>query len=99
MESGSWLFWAVAVLAIAVVLLTSLIKNMNWNAKAKNLVATLLSVAGAGVFVAFSPDRSVNDFGDFFALATSAYGSSQLLYNFILRGTAVEHKLAETKVL
>jgi len=99
MESGNWLFFAVAILAIAVVLLTSLIKNVGWNSKAKNAVATVLSVAGAGIFVLLSPDRSLNDSGDFFALATSAYGSSQLLYNFILRGTTVEEKLAETKVL
>lgn len=99
METGTWLAYAVPALAVAVVLLTSLIKNVGWDGKKKNLVATVLSVAGAAVFVLVGPDRSLNDAGDFFALATSAYGSSQLLYNFILRGTSVEEKLAETKVL
>lgn len=96
---GTLIFYAVLGLGLAVVLLTSLIKNVGWDGKAKNLVATVLSVAGAGVVVLLNPGESLNDGGDFMALATSAYGTSQLLYNFILRGTHVEEKLAETKVL
>jgi len=99
LETGNWLAYAVPILAIVVVLLTSLVKNVDWSPKAKNLVATVVSVAGSALFVLASPDRSLNDAGDFLALSSSAYGASQLLYQFILRGTSVEQKLAETKVL
>lgn len=92
---GTAIFYAVLGLALGVVLLTSLIKNTGWNHKAKNAIATVLSVVGAGVIVLVNPGNSLSDGGDFMALATSAYGSSQLIYNFILRGTGVEEKLAE----
>ncbi len=99
METGNLLFWAATGLALGVVLLTSLVKNASWSGKFVNIFATILSVAGAGVLVVLSPDRSLNDAGDFMALATSSYGISQLIYNFIFKGTTVEKALANVSIV
>src|SRR6185436_11377662 len=79
---------------ISVVLLTSLIKNVEWNFKGKAAVATILSVLTAilalfmtGGFAAFTTVALFQTF-------TTVYASSQLIYQFIMKGTTVENKLA-----
>lgn len=82
------------IAAVCVVLLTSLFKNVNWTARTKNLIASVFSVAAAGISVWLLHGGNFNDVGDFFQLAVSTYGASQLFYNFILNGTVVESALA-----
>jgi hypothetical protein len=92
------LVFVVLVAAIAVVLLTSLIKNVNWSSKHKNLVATVLSVLAASImFVSVTPLATLSGTG-VLSIITSVYGTSQLLYQFILNGTGLERKLAGTDV-
>lgn len=92
------LVFVVAALALAVVLLTSLIKNVGWGNRAKNAVATVLSVISAGAIVLFGADVDLSP-GNLLNLTLAIYGSAQLIYNFILTGTTVEQRLAETHVI
>ena len=85
---------AVLVAGLAVVLLTSIIKHVNWTDKTKNLVATVLSVVAAFVLFISGVDFSAVTAIDLLGLITSVYGTSQLVYNFIFSGTGLERKLA-----
>lgn len=89
--------WVVAGLAVAVVLLTSLFKNVDWSDKVKNLVAVVFSVVGGAVSVWLSGgfDGAV----DVLQTSLLVYGASQLLYAFILKGTKPETALANVNVL
>ena len=83
--------YAIAVAAVAVVLLTSFIKNVGWDSKTKHIIATGLSVTAAALVswqqgVLESPD-------DFVQAAFSVYGLSQLIYNFVLSGTTLNERL------
>lgn len=80
--------------AIAVVLLTSLFKQADWNPKHKTLLATVLSVIAASVALLFGVDVSTLAGVDVMQLVLSIYGSSQLFYNFILHGTKMDDTLA-----
>jgi hypothetical protein len=88
--------WFVAGLAVAVVLLTSLFKNVEWSDKVKNLVAVVFSVVGGAVSVWLSGgfDGAV----DVLQTSLLVYGASQLLYAFILKGTTPEAALANVSV-
>lgn len=86
-------------LAVVVTLLTSLFKHVDWSAKTKNLLATVLSVLGAAVTVWLGEGRELANAGDVAQLAVTVYGGSQLLYNFLMRGTHIEEKIAEVEVL
>jgi hypothetical protein len=81
-------------LAVAVVLLTSLIKNDVWSGVAKNGVATVLSVIAAAAGVWFGVGITFNP-ADLFVSITAIYGLSQLIYNFIINGTAPGQALDE----
>jgi cellobiose-specific phosphotransferase system component IIC len=87
--------------AVLVVLATSLIKNVDMGDKAKNLIATVLSVVGgvATVLGTNGWDFSGFEGGDVLGTVLIVYGASQLLYNFILKGTQVEAKLEDVNVL
>jgi hypothetical protein len=89
------------VTIVLVVLATSLFKNVNMSDKAKNLIATVLSVVGAVVMQLTTGgfDFSQYEAVDVFGTVLTVYGGAQLLYNFILKGTQVEAVLAEKKVL
>lgn len=91
----------VFVVAVLVVLATSLVKNVNMSDKLKNLIATAISVLGGGLTVVGTNgwDFSGFDGGDVIGTALLVYGAANLIYNFILKGTQVEAKLAETQVL
>jgi len=91
----------VLVVAVAVVLATSLFKNVDMSDKVKNLIATLLSVVGGVVTVLGTNgwDFSGFDGGDVLGTVLIVYGAAQLIYNFILKGTQVDAKLEETHVL
>lgn len=87
----------VLVAGVLVTLLASLIKNSEWDHKYKATVATVLSVI-AGVAAAFV-GVPVAELGTIASnlpqFILSIYGTSQLLYQFILRGTTLDDKLAE----
>jgi hypothetical protein len=91
----------VLVVAVLVVLATSLLKNVAWSHKTKVLLATVLSVVGAAVAFLVQNGWSVAVLAslDPFAVALSVYGLANLFYNFILKGTEVEATLANAKVL
>lgn len=87
--------------AVLVVLGTSLIKNVNMSDKVKNLIATVLSVVGGVVTVLGTHNWDFNAFeaGDVLGTVLIVYGAAQLIYQFILKGTSVEAKLEDTKVV
>lgn len=80
----------VIVVAVLVVLLTALLRNVEWSGRVTTVLATVLSVVG-GVVTAFAANGwDVSQFGgaDVLSTALAIYGSSQLLYNLILKGTS-----------
>lgn len=88
----------VFVVAVVVVLATSLFKNVDMSDKVKNVIATILSVIG-GVVTTLGTngwDFAQFEAGDVLGTVLIVYGAAQLIYHFILKGTAVEAKLAET---
>lgn len=84
-------FWVLFGLAVAVVLLTSLFKNVEWDARVKNAIASALSVLAAGAVFFFQGDF---DTANFLQSALGIYGLSQLIYTFMLSGTVTDFKLA-----
>lgn len=89
--------WVVVGLAVAVVLLGSLLKNVGWSDKVKQALVVVLSVVGGVVSVWQA--GALNGASDVLQTATLVYGASQLIYAFIFKGTGVEQVLAEVKVL
>lgn len=79
---------------VLVVLLTSLIKNVEWNFKSKAAVATVLSVLTAVLALFLTGGWAAFTSVALFQTFTAVYGSSQLTYQFIMKGTTVEEKLA-----
>ena len=78
------------VVAVLVVLATSLIKTPWLNKKTKVLVATVVSILGAGVHVFLTGDFEA---GDFTATALQVFAGSQLIYQFILDNTPLDDRL------
>lgn len=93
------MIWVLLVAAVLVVLGTSLIKFAGLSEKVKNLIAIGLSVlVGAGWwFVSGGQDVLSNldtsNVTSLFAIVSSIYGLSQVLYHFLLDGTAVDNRL------
>lgn len=79
---------------VLVVLLTSLIKNVEWNFKGKAAVATVLSVLTAVLALFMTGGLAAFTAVALFQTFTTVYASSQLVYQFIMKGTVVEEKLA-----
>ena len=82
---------------VAVVLATSLIKNVTMSTRAKNAIAAVLSVV-AGVFVDLTTHGF--DFGsyaaaDILGTVLVIYGASQAIYQFILKGSPLDAKLED----
>lgn len=91
----------VFALSIAVVLLTSIFKSVEMSSKTKTLIAAVLSAVGAAV-----TDLATNgwDFGgyksaDVLGTAIVIFGTANLIYSFIMKGTTVDAKFEETSVL
>jgi hypothetical protein len=84
--------WVVFGLAIAVVLLTSVFKTIDVNSKVKSLIAVVLSiVAGATtVWATQNGDFSTINITQAVALV---YAASQVVYDFIFKGTGVDQAL------
>lgn len=84
----------VIIAVILVVLLTSLIKNVEWNFKSKAAVATVLSVLTAILALFMTGGLAAFTSVALFQTFTTVYASSQIIYQFIMKGTAIETKLA-----
>jgi hypothetical protein len=84
--------------ALLVVLLTSLLKNPWFSEKTKVAIATVLSVLVAGVAAWFGLGGAVNP-ANVFVLITSIYGTSNLVYKWILEGGRVDKALENTVVV
>lgn len=83
-------------LSFAVTILTSLFKANTFSAKQKNLIATGLSVvAGAATILLNGADFSA---GNVTATAVAIYGASQIAYQFILKGTAIDTLVTNTNL-
>lgn len=83
----------IALLSIAVTLLTSLFKTADLSAKQKNLIATGLSIVAGAASAYISGDVSASSLT---ASAVAVYGASQLAYSFVLKGTGLNDKLSST---
>lgn len=81
-------------LAVAVVFLTSLFKNVQFSDRIKNLIAVVVSTVGSAVTLWATKGGSFEG-ANFFELAVATYGSSQLVYNFIISSNAVGKKVDE----
>lgn len=86
----------IAVVAVLVVLATSLLKNVEWSDKAKNLIATVLSVVG-GVATVFATGGFVNA-TDVLTISGLVYAASQLIYTFIFKGFALNSTLEKVNI-
>jgi len=88
----------VLVAALLVVSGTSLLKAVDMSNRWKNTIAVVLSaVAGAAtVFIENGMDFSSLAGESILQTALLVYGASQIFYNFILKGTGVEAKLADS---
>jgi hypothetical protein len=83
------------LIAVVVVLATSLLKLPWFGEKVKVAIATVISVVGAAVHVWLT-----GDFEAFDLVATSlqVYGGSQLIYLFIMNDTKFDDKLERVGV-
>jgi len=87
--------------AVLVVLATSLFKNVDMSSRAKNVIATVLSVVGGVLTVVGTNGWDFSGFsgGDVLGTVLIVYGAAQAIYQFILKGTQVDASLEEKKVL
>lgn len=91
----------ILVVIVGVVLLTSLFKTVNMSTRTKTVLATALSVVGGVVADLSAKGFDVSQYQgvDILTAALVVYGGSQLIYNFIMKGTsagaALDAKLEE----
>jgi len=83
--------WLVTAAVIGSVLLTSVFKQVDFSARIKSLIAVVVSV-GLGALVAWKQDL-FNNTQDVFQAITAVYAFSQLAYQFLLKGTALDGTL------
>jgi len=84
--------WLVFGLAIAVVLLTSVFKTIDVNSKIKALIAVVLSIVAGAVTVWVTQDGDFSSINITQAIAL-VYAASQVVYDFIFKGTSVDQAL------
>jgi hypothetical protein len=82
----------VVVSAILVVFGTSLIKNVDWPDKVKNLIAVGLSLLAGTVGVYAM--GGFNNVTDVLGAATVVYGAAQAVYQFIFKGSSLNEKIS-----
>lgn len=83
---------------VGVVVGTSLIKNVDMSSKTKNFIATVLSVVGGIVTDLSAKGFDVSQYQgvDILTAALVIYGASQLIYKFLMEGTAADATLERT---
>lgn len=79
-------------LAMVTVLLTSLFKNVEFSSNIKNLIAVVVSTVGSAVTLWATKGGDFHG-ANLLELAISAYGGSQLIYNFIINSNSVGKKV------
>lgn len=73
------------VTAVLVVIATSILKNVEMTKKQKNIIATVTAVIGGSVAMIVENGGFDNLIGaGLFATILAVYGSSQLIYKFLL---------------
>lgn len=79
-------------LAVVVTLLTSLFKTIDLDSRWKSGIAVVLSVVAGAVTVWVAQD---GDFSTYNVVESVAlvYAASQVIYDFILKGTVLDQKL------
>ena len=93
--------WVIGLIVLlvsgGVVLLTSLFKNVNWSDRVKNILALGLSAVAGVVTDLASKNWDLAAYANLDILTTVLviYGAAQLIYNFIMKGTAVEATLSQ----
>lgn len=89
------------VVAVLVVLATSLFKTVDMSDKAKNLIAVVLSAVGGGLTALGTNGWDFSGFGagDVLGTVLIVYGAAEAIYNFILKGTRPEAVLAEKRLV
>jgi hypothetical protein len=84
---------------LGVSLLTSLVKHVEFSAKAKVALATVFSwVAGVVVELSLHP-ISEQTAASILGTVLAIFGGSQVFYKFIMEGTTLEQKLAAVRVI
>lgn len=92
----------VVIGAFLVLLLTSLVKNVEWSSKTKNLLTMAVSLVvglGAALLEAGSVDALAASPGGVMGVVSAIYLSSQVVYKFVMDGSRVEEFLSEKKVV
>lgn len=86
---------AVAIAAAVVVVVTSLFKRVDMSTKVKTFIATVVSAATALLADFASRGWSFDGYTGADILGTSVlvFGASQLIYKFIMEGTAADAAL------
>jgi hypothetical protein len=85
-----------AALAVLVVLATNVLKSVGWSASVKHLVATGVAVLAA--VLGLWSNGTLDSVTDVVEGALMIHGASQVVYNFILRGTALNDKMESVGV-
>ena len=92
----------VVIGAFLVLLLTSLFKHVNWSSKVKNLLAMVISLIvglGSALLNAGSIDALADNPGGIVGVVGVIYLASQVVYEFILKGSRAEDFLAEKELV
>lgn len=84
--------WVIFALAVIVTLLTSLFKTVDLSSKWKSLIAVVLSVVAGGVTVWVAQGGDFTTVNVVQAVAL-VYAASQIIYNFILKGSSIDQTL------
>ena len=85
-------------LGLAVALLTSLLKNVNWSSKQKHTAAVFLSIVG-GYVSSYFQKNGTTDLTDITKHSAYAYAVSQLFYSYALKNTSVNAWLTKFNLL
>jgi hypothetical protein len=87
-----------AVLGLAVVLVTSLVKTINLTPKQSHFISVVLSIATGAVSSYFQKNGSA-DLVSIAKNSTTIYAASQLIYGFALQNTSVDAWLTKFNLL
>lgn len=82
-------------IAVVVTFVTSLLKNVTWTDKVKNLLATGLSIVAAAIAAWTAGDFEGQTL---FELSVYIYGLAQGFYSLLLKGTVINEKLEHSLV-
>ena len=87
------MYIVVLIAAVLVVLATQIVKRVEWGAKAKNVLAVVVSTVAAGVIAYLQGPELLGlaegeelEASQFLILVSSVFGTATLVYNFIKGG-------------